>query len=175
MKHIFLTGEIQIGKSTVLRKALSLVDARVGGFRTYFGSDRADPFHSLYIGRAGGTLSFAEENVIARFSPTEMPRVFPERFDTLGPLYIREAADNAALILMDECGSLEAQAYQFQAAVLAALSGAKPVLGVVKLASVGWVDQIRFHPNVELISVNIGNRDALPQIVAEKLRRSLSE
>jgi nucleoside-triphosphatase len=43
MKHIFLTGEIQIGKSTVIKKTLTLLKLEYGGFCTYFGSDRPSP------------------------------------------------------------------------------------------------------------------------------------
>ena len=55
MTHIFLTGDIRIGKSTVIRKALLLLKPPdyagkpfFGGFRTYFGPDRTDPDRFLY-------------------------------------------------------------------------------------------------------------------------------
>ena len=34
MKHLFLTGEKQIGKSTLLRKWLDRIDAGISGFYT---------------------------------------------------------------------------------------------------------------------------------------------
>lgn len=54
----------------------------------------------------------------------------------------------------------------FQQEILAALDDAKPILGVVKLASTGWTDQIREHSNVALLSVTRKNRDRLPRMLA---------
>ncbi|SHI19244.1 nucleoside-triphosphatase [Sporobacter termitidis DSM 10068] len=173
MKHVFLTGEIQIGKSTVIQKALSLLNVDYGGFRTYFSADRARPDRRLYIGRAGLPLPYGEENTVARFSKALPPQPFPERFDTLGTQYIAEAAESARLIVMDECGNLEDGAPRFQRAVFTALEGAVPVLGVLKLSSAGWVDEIRRHQSVALISVDAQNRDALPRLVADSLRPSV--
>lgn len=162
MKHIFLTGDIQIGKSTVIQKALSMMPIEYGGFHTCFGGDRHSPERCLYIGRAGSPFFFDEAHVVAQLSNIAPPKVFPERFDNFGEQYIREAAERSSLMIMDECGNLENHALRFQHAVLDALDGKIPVLGVVKLSATGWVDKIRSHPQVEIITVDKQNRDDLP-------------
>jgi nucleoside-triphosphatase len=162
MKHIFLTGEIQVGKSTVIQKTLSMMTIKYGGFRTFFGDDRSSPERCLYIGKAGNPFSFDDAHAVARFSGNSPPKVFPERFDDFGEAYIREAAGRSGLIIMDECGNLENHALRFQRAVLDALDDSMPILGVVKLSASGWVDKIRNHPQVELITVDKQNRDNLP-------------
>lgn len=169
MKHIFLTGQIQNGKSTAIQKTLRLLNRRHGGFRTYFSADRDDPNRCLYIGDAAQPYMYDEGRVVARFSPASPPRILSERFDTLGVQYIEEAIQNTRLILMDECGNLENRATRFQRAVLNALDGNIPVLGVVKLSATGWVDEIRRHPDVVLITVDERNRDALPRFLADIL------
>lgn len=78
---------------------------------------------------------------------------------------IKDARSNADLILMDECGSLESEALDFQKEIIHTLNGDKPVLGVVKLASKGWTDKIRNHPNVIMITVTKENRNDLPEIL----------
>ena len=35
--HLFLTGSVQIGKTTALNKTLELLKVTPGGFRSYFG------------------------------------------------------------------------------------------------------------------------------------------
>ena len=35
--HLFLTGKVQIGKTTVVDKAIARLGVTPGGFRTYFG------------------------------------------------------------------------------------------------------------------------------------------
>jgi len=167
--HIFLTGEIQVGKSTVIAKTLSLLKITPGGFKTYFGPDRELPERLLYMNSGSEPKIFREENVVARFFRDQPPRILTEKFNTYGAELIRSARVDPGLILMDECGSLEREALIFQKEVMDTLAGNIPVLGVVKLASSGWTDQIRNHPKVRLITVTRENRDALPAILAQQI------
>jgi nucleoside-triphosphatase len=167
--HIFLTGEIQVGKSTVIAKTLSLLKITPGGFKTYFGPDRGLPDKLLYMNSASESNVFREENAVARFFEGKPPQSLTRKFDTYGVDLIRSARTGSNLILMDECGSLERDALVFQKEVIDTLDGNTLVFGVVKLASEGWTDRIRNHPKVKLITVTKENRDALPQILAHQL------
>ncbi|AFQ43829.1 nucleoside-triphosphatase [Desulfosporosinus meridiei] len=166
--HIFLTGEIQIGKSTVINKTLDLLQITPQGFRTYFGPDRTQADRLLYLDSAAKPQTFNEEKAVVHFRAERPPEVLVKRFDGFGAQLIRRArADSeSALILMDECGSLESGAQVFQQEILAALDGNKPILGVVKLTSRGWTDQIREHAQVALLTVTRENRDRLPELLA---------
>jgi nucleoside-triphosphatase len=167
--HIFLTGDIQIGKSTVIRKTLALLQADFGGFCTYFGPDRENPDRRLYIRDAALPPVYDEDHMIARFYPARPPQVFPEVFDRLGVKFIREGQKSKRLILMDECGRLERDALAFQNEVLGALDGKTPVLGVVAKSAGDWADRIRRHPKVRLITVDSDNRNSLPALLAEMI------
>ena len=129
--HIFLTGEIQVGKSTVIAKTLSLLKITPGGFKTYFGPDRELPERLLYMNSGSEPKIFREENVVARFFRDQPPRILTEKFNTYGAELIRSARADSSLILMDECGSLEHDALVFQKEVIDALEGNIPILGVV--------------------------------------------
>jgi Predicted nucleotide kinase len=167
--HLFLTGEIQVGKSTVIAKTLSLLQADYAGFKTYFGSDRSLPNKLLYMCAAAEPYAFKEENAVVRFSAGQPPEVLTAKFNTYGAMLIRSARSRSQLILMDECGSLEREAFVFQREIINTLDGNIPVLGVIKLASTGWTEQIRNHPQVKLITVTKKNRSALPGILARQL------
>lgn len=171
--HIFLTGEIQIGKSTVIAKTLALLNIIPGGFRTYFGSDRECFDKLLYMNSAAGPKLFREENVVVRFSKGQPPQVLAEKFDICGAELIRAARGNSSLILMDECGSLERDAFVFQKEIMDTLEGDIPVFGVIKLTSSGWTDRVRNHPKVKLITVTKENRDDLPQVLSHLFVTSL--
>ena len=159
--HVFLTGEVQIGKSTAINRALDILNLNIGGFRTMF-LNRSDVNRTLHILDAGRADSVADsENVIAEFG-SNVPHVFIERFETLGVEYIRRANSTNQLIIMDECGTLEAAAAEFKQTILESLGGAKTILGVVKEKESAWLDQIKQHPNVHLITVTLENRDDVP-------------
>lgn len=171
--HIFLTGDIQIGKSTVIQKTLALLKTDYGGFCTYFGPDREKPDRRLYIRDAALPPVYDEDHVIARFYPAHPPQVFPEVFDGQGATFIRAGRKSRRLILMDECGRLERDALIFQNEVLGALDGRTPVLGVVAKSAGGWADRIRRHPKVRLITVDADNRDRLPALLEDMISADL--
>lgn len=66
---------------------------------------------------------------------------------------------------MDEIGIREAECRHFHAAVMQALEGDIPVLGVVQIRPGGFLDEIRNHPSVELITVTVEKREQVFQIL----------
>ncbi len=168
--HIFLTGDVQVGKSTVLQKTVARLGLSVGGFCSGFGPDRHRPDSRIYLWDAGGPPRYDEDHVVVRFSG-RTPEVLTDRFNTLGTEVLRQARQRGAdLILMDECGRFEGQAVAFQAEIFAALDGTIPVLGVVRQGFHGWLDDLRSHPKVTLLPVTADNRDVLPDQLAALLR-----
>lgn len=162
---IFLTGEIQVGKTTVIENTIELLNKNYGGFKTYFGPDRNLPNRLLYMNSAEESHIFSEEYGIVRFSEYSKPQLIGDRFNLYGTELIRQARDNKELIVMDECGGFERNSFVFQKEIFDSLDGNIPILGVVKLRSTGLGDHIRNHPNVKLITVTEKNRDELPKII----------
>ena len=167
--NIFLTGEKQIGKTTIIEKTLALLNKDYGGFKTYFGPDRDLPNRLLYMNSITEPYIYNEEYGIVQISEYAKPQVIENRFNTFGVELIKEAIENKQLLVMDECGGFERNSFQFQEQVYKALDSNVPVLGVIKLECSGWVEKIRSHPEVELIIVTKANRDKLPQILYKKL------
>ena len=60
---------------------------------------------------------------------------------------------------MDELGPHEARAAVFRRAVLAALDGVVPILGVLQAAPSPFLEEVALHPQVRLIQVTAENRD----------------
>lgn len=172
--HIFLTGDLQVGKSTIVRGVAASSGLTCGGFLTFFSADRQAEDRNLYLYGVGEVIDYADDHVVVRF---EEGRPMPDaaRFDSLGTERLSSAQANAALIIMDECGRLERDAAAFQGAVLAALDGPVPVLGVVRQNAGGWTQQILDHPYVRLITVTEANRDALAASLLEYYKHDRTE
>lgn len=209
MQHIFLTGEIQCGKSTLIQSILQHSAGQLtaaGGFLTYFTSRNPNLPRTLYLGNAAiyGTL-FCQTNPIppisplqiqqaltlqknppaiaAEFSGNSRPQVSLDAFNIDGKAWIEQGLENALslrqtaglcpILVFDECGYLEANALDFHQAVYNALEMPIPILGVIRHRTVSsWLDSIRNHPNVQLISVTKANRDALVPQLANQLLSS---
>ncbi len=151
-KHLFLTGEKGVGKSTALRKLAEETGLKLGGFVTRKEEDGAvyilpvdaegnpgispDPAHRLF-----GCLHREPDAEIA------------ERFNTLGCLLLKDAEREAECIIMDELGPAERLAFDFQEAVLRILDGDKPVLGVLQRCVSPFIERIKRHPKVSVVEM----------------------
>ncbi len=171
MRNIFLTGEVGIGKSTVIRKVLSMLpDASCGGFRTVSLAPITEgSVLDVFIERAWEQTPHDVAHRAGsrfghgRFSP------YPEVFDTVGTSILSSPPAAAMLILMDELGMMENDAFLFRRAVLEALDGPLPVLGVIKPRHSDFLDTIRAHDNCTVFEVTKDNRDCLPSSLVELL------
>lgn len=148
--HLFLTGEKGVGKSTLIDHLLT--DRTPCGFRTR---------------RVEGVLSRPSVHLLTvpDTTPTADNLLFycgafsPERFDTLGVAALESRSGD--VLLMDELGPAESGAEKFTAAVLAALDGELPILGVLQQADTPFLRAVARHPRVRLVTVTPQNRDVL--------------
>ena len=185
MSHVFLTGEIQVGKSTAIGRALELLGGpRVGGFRTVSLPCPEIPqaHYAVYI--LPGRLPYGlplEEDRLGDF-PLDRDHLvgirwgsaqhtfFPQAFIDGGLPLLTQDPPGARLLLMDEIGVFESRVSPFCRAILQRLDGELPVLGVVKQKSSDFLDQVRAHPKVNLLTVTRENRDSIPQQIYDLLR-----
>ena len=166
--HIFLTGDIQSGKSTIISKVYKHFQGVIGGFSTYFVGERTSAEKKLYMSDMMNISDISERNTqVVTFFTRGIAQPVPEAFDRFGGEILRKARISAGLIIMDECGRLEKDAHVFQQEVLQTLDGNIPVIGVVRKSETGWLDQIRNHPKVEMITVTEKNRDELPTMLIQ--------
>ncbi|MDR0917036.1 MAG: nucleoside-triphosphatase [Oscillospiraceae bacterium] len=165
-KHVFLTGEIGIGKSTALNKFLREYGADYDGIVTAYDRREGDRVLSMY--RADSRIAREEwENVpCARVIGDDL-EIYAEVFDGFGTEVLLNSGKRE-LILMDELGTMEERAPLFKAAVLRLLDGDVPVYGVVKLRNAPFLDAVRAHAQVEVITVTADNRDEVPKLLRER-------
>lgn len=168
-RHILITGDVGIGKSTLIRKLLARFPGPVYGFITLKMAEPASNFWPLYMFPAGLKVeerTCTKENLLGIRGAVKEQH--PEIFDTLGVELIRSAGPDG-VILMDELGFMESGAALFQKAVLEALHGELPVIASVKnRPGVPFLDAIRSCPDTVLYTVTRENRDALEREILQK-------
>ena len=170
--HVFLTGPVQIGKSTLIAAALDeLQPERLGGFRTLSAQPQADGSRPVYLHPACSPDELHEStNRVGIRRPGLGIVSFPAAFETAG-LAALAGAEDCDLLLMDEIGRMERRADAYSARILTLLDGGVPILGVVqKKADTPLAQTIRSHPRVRLIEVSEENRDTLLPTILEALR-----
>ena len=162
--HIFLTGDVQVGKSTIIQKTLSRLQLQaIGGFRSVSVPDFPGGAMSVYLIPAGEAHpAMGDWNRVGiRKGYGRGIEKFPEAFERAG-VQALENAENMPLILMDEVGRMESAAARFSERILALLEGSTPILGVVqKIADTPLANAIRAHPNACVLTVTEENREEL--------------
>ena len=167
-RHIFLTGQKQVGKSTLLKKVLKQFHGEVGGFFTL----RTDSFlktaYSVHLLSAEAGAEPDDTNLLflcrpqgqcaSSSSDPSRNDETPRRFDRLG-CNVLSAASSKDLIVMDELGPHEGSASLFRQAVLDTLNGTVPVFGVLQAADSDFLEEIASHPEVLVLHVTEENRD----------------
>ena len=174
--HIFLTGPVQVGKSTIIKKTLAALRLEnPGGFRSVSVPDLPDGQMSVYLIPAGDEApAMGEFNRVGiRRGPGRGIEKFPQAFDTAGVRTL-EGAEASQLILMDEVGRMESGAARFSARILELLDGPVPILGVVqRIADTPLTNAIRKHPNVCPLEVSVENREERAQEVLYLVSKEL--
>ena len=151
-EHLFFTGRKGVGKSTLVRAAIE--GKRVGGFFTKRVESLLEQ-PSVHLLRAGTADVPSAENLLFCCGGADM-----QQFDKLGCGALADTA-GCDVLVMDELGPHEEQAAAFRQAVLRALDGDVPIIGVLQQAESAFLRQVAAHPNVRVITVTEENRDTL--------------
>ncbi|MDK2866379.1 MAG: nucleoside-triphosphatase [Clostridiales bacterium] len=151
MQKILITGEMGVGKSTLVRDLLSRAHLEINGFFTIKRGSEVFLYdaNDLLKGRAiPQCIGKCDENGIMT--------AYPSVFDTFGKTINRFPA--RSLIVMDELGFMERDAKVFCDAVLEIMASDRPVLAVVKARSAPFLDAVRANDNAMLFHITEANR-----------------
>ncbi len=108
-------------------------------------------------GRSIPSISPHPGNLVGLCGPAGIIAAYPRVFDTAGAALL-ENIPAGSLVLMDELGFLEKEAFLFQNRVLEVLDGPYRVLGVIKERSDPFLDRIKRHPLVQCLAVEAASR-----------------
>ena len=162
--HVFLTGEKQVGKSTLVSVVLSSVGLKYSGLRSISVFDENND-RNVYLVPAKGENR--ESAVLAGVcSNRHITERHPEVFDDVG-CRLLDFDEDTELVVIDEIGNMERDAKRYSDKIMALLDRTDVcILGVLqKKADSDLAQAIRKHPNVRMIEVTEENRDALVPVI----------
>ena len=168
-RHLFLTGDKQVGKSTLLRRLIEVRQLDCAGFETqaFFlnGERRGFTLH----GRVEMPPYRNDCICCARIEEKRAVPILPV-FEENGVLILkRSLASPAPFLLMDELGRLEREASDFIAQVEACLDADKRVLGVLQKCNSAHVARIAQRADVTVLTVTPDNRQELLELLCRQL------
>ena len=159
--NVFLTGNIQVGKSTAIRRFLLKSGLIADGFMTYWELD-SDKCRNLYLSPYSiDTLSVKRTFIASDCGNGLMAAEnISSAFDVQGSAILYSSGRHD-IIVMDELGFLETKSTLFQQAVLHCVFGDVPVLGVIKPVKTKFLDTIRDCQNVIVREVTLKSADTV--------------
>lgn len=140
-KHMFIQGDIGIGKSTIIKNAILDYIDEIGGFftqRIFIGQ--------RYVGFSLNNVTDKEKYTMNRYVKdlNEVNNVFlycdkddkwninEDVFQNYAINYLKEKASEKKLILFDELGGVELKCVPFMNEIMRVLDDTIPVIGVLK-------------------------------------------
>jgi len=160
-----LTGQPGTGKTALIKEALARTKVKGGGFYT-------EEIRTGGIRQGFRIVALdGQEAILAHVGISSPYRVSKYRVDTdaldrVGVSALRQALKESDLIVIDEIGKMELLSPLFREAVMQAINSDKRVLGTIMVNPHPLADEIKRHPEVEVLLVTRDNR---PQVMNKVL------
>lgn len=150
-----------MGKTTLIDRIVRGISGNVSGFST----ERY--FHS------GELIGFYLNSLDKNITPDRFPWIgikddngqwkgVTQTFDSYGVKIIKHCIEQPPdLVIMDELGFFENEAFEFQKAVFDVFDGTIPVLGVLKRVETLFINKVYYRQDVKLFNVTKKNRSYL--------------
>jgi len=159
-RTVLLTGRPGVGKTTLIRKWTSAHQGRCGGFYTQ------------ELRESGTRVGFeivsldGQRALLAHVQRRGAPRVgkygvYVEQVEAVAVPAIERAIAEADDVIIDEIGKMELLCEAFRVAVQKAVDSPKSVLGTVMQHGDRWVEALKRHPDVTVVTVTMQNREHL--------------
>lgn len=172
MKTVFLlTGTPGSGKTTAIRKIVSHLSCEVGGFYTeeIRESGRRTGFRLITLDGRRGVLAHVD---IRRAPHISKYGVDLAVLDYIGVDCLMRAIEEKDVVVIDEIGSMELLSERFRRVVLQTLVSDIVVLGSITKRRTNFTDDIKKHPNVQVVEITRANRHKIHVGVLELIRET---
>jgi nucleoside-triphosphatase len=171
-KRIYLlTGSPGSGKTTLVKKAVTLASGAAGGFYTEEIREGGERKGFMVFTLAGQSAIMAHVDIPGRPNRVGKYGVDVEALDRVGVAALEEATASRDLIVIDEVGKMEILSTRFRQAVLAALDSGKAVLGTIMSTPHPWADAVKSRPDVHVQHVTRASGDLIMTDIARWLER----
>ena len=163
-----LTGKPGCGKTSLIKQAMTGLQTRAGGFYTEEIRSQGARLGFRLVTLEGKQAVLAHIDIKSRYRVSKYG-VDIGSLEGVGVPALYEAAEQQALVVIDEIGKMELFSTGFREAVQQIINQGQRVLGTIMLNPNPWADAIKRLPQVKLITVTRENH----QQVLEDLRRWL--
>lgn len=170
MKQVYLlTGRPGTGKTSLIKQAISGVEAKAGGFYT-------EEIRSQGVRKGFKLVTLdGEEAILSHIKIQSRYRVGKygvdvDVVDRVGVAALQEAMQLCSLVVVDEIGRMELFSDSFRKTILEIIDSGKRLLGTIMFNPNKWADTIKRKPEVRIVPVTGANRQQVLAGVRQWLR-----
>lgn len=165
MHNLFLTGEVGIGKSTILRNVIERINLSIGGYIT---ERKTQDYITTFIVKS--LYNSMEEHIIANINTiNKSKKIYKDSFEIAMSSILENSLKSRDLIVLDELGFMENDIDIFTSKVYKILDSKKPVFGVLKDFDCQFLNNIRSRDDVIILEVTKESRNTILNIVIDVL------
>ena len=169
IKNIFITGEKQIGKSTLINRLIEEMKFQVSGFKT-LPYEIENQRMGFYLKGLVETNEYKNNMPISIQTSKGSCIPITETFETLGVEILRKSlVTSHPIILMDELGRLESMAKNFNQEVCKVLDSNKVVIGVLQQVHVPLLTTIKQRQDTWILTLDHHNTLDVYMTIKEKI------
>lgn len=161
-KNIFITGSINVGKSTILNEVIDkLSHLKVGGFRTLpiYENNKRQGFILESLNGITKCFAHVDMKTNAQF---DVYKFDYNVFEDLGVLTLESALTESDIIIMDEIGIMEKQATKFRQMIIKCFDAPQFVLGSFQKRATWFSNILKSRDDTKIFNINQNNRNRIP-------------
>ena len=159
---ILIRGRPGVGKTTIIRKVLTMAKPIAGGFLTEEIRQRR-----RRVGFGVRDVHFGLEGVLAHVDHKGAPRVGKygvdvASFERVGVGALRDSLDRPGVVIIDEIGKMELFSKPFQDVVTQVMDSDHPVIATIPAHRHPFLTSLQQRGDAVVVEATMENRDDLP-------------
>lgn len=168
MNNLFISGDIGVGKSYLLKAVLEEVSASMGGFITE--KHYVEKGHNVVMKSLNDLSSFETVAYAKETKDIFKARVNVDGFDVFGSRLIDYSMRNRTITVMDELGVMERNSEAFKDSIWRALDSDCIVVGVIKNRKNDFLRRIKDREDTRVLFLTGDNGNTIQEEAREWLR-----